>query len=68
MNAQRGDPVVVRTPDRREYRGHLVEWREGAAGQQQVVVRLDTGWVTTYPMQMVHLDESGRGRLDPERR
>ncbi len=68
MNAQRGDPVVVRTPDRREYRGHLLEWREGVAGQPQVVVRLDTGWVTTYPVHMVHLDESGRARLDPERR
>jgi len=68
MNAQRGDPVVVRTPDRREYRGHLLEWREGVAGQQQVVVRLDTGWLTTYPEHMVHLDESGRARLDPVQR
>ncbi len=68
MNAQRGDPVVVRTPDRREYRGHLLEWREGASGPQRAVVRLDTGWVTTYPVHMVHLDESGRARLDPGNR
>lgn len=57
-----GDRIVIRTPDRREFRGVLVEFRgEGAA-----VVRLDTGWVTTYPVSLIFPDaprpghESGR--------
>lgn len=54
---RRGDRIAVRTPDRREFRGEVVEVR---AGEGKVVVRLDTGWVTTYPSHMVH-------RLDPRK-
>ena len=48
-----GDRIVVRTPDRRAYFGWLVEVRE-APGNTQAVVRLDTGWLTAYPLHMVH--------------
>ena len=49
---QVGKPVVVRTPDRREYRGTLIEIR----GEATAVVRLDTGWAVSYPIGMVHAD------------
>lgn len=49
-----GDAIVVRTPDRREYRGSLLEIRGGVAEKPVAVVRLDTGWETTYPLAMVH--------------
>ncbi|HEY8686169.1 MAG TPA: hypothetical protein VIO57_11230 [Chloroflexota bacterium] len=53
-----GQRIVVRTPDRREYRGELVELRTGARDNATAVVRLDTGWLTSYPIAMVHaLDE-----------
>lgn len=48
-----GERVVVRTPDRREYRGVLVETRMSATGRREAVVRLDTGWLTAYPLEMV---------------
>jgi hypothetical protein len=48
---QIGERIVICTPDRREFRGELVAVREG-----RVVVRLDTGWVTTYPVRMVRRD------------
>ena len=46
--------IVVRTPDRREYRGWFLELRVRDDGKQVAVVRLDSGWVTTYPVHMVH--------------
>jgi hypothetical protein len=49
-----GRRIVVRTPDRREYRGELVEFRKGNSGSEVAVVRLDTGWLTSYPVAMVH--------------
>jgi len=49
-----GGRIVVRTPDRREYRGELVEIRVGNGGSKVAVVRLDTGWLTSYPVAMVH--------------
>lgn len=49
---QPGDAIVVRTPDRRSFYGRLVEWR-GSSG----VVRLDTGWVTTYPETLIFPDD-----------
>ena len=52
MNA--GDRVVIATPDRREFRGRLVEIKERPDGKKQAVIRLDTGWMTTYPLEMVH--------------
>jgi hypothetical protein len=52
-----GDRVVVATPDRREFRGRLVELRERADGKKLAVIRLDTGWVTTYPLDMVHAEK-----------
>jgi hypothetical protein len=51
-----GDRVVVRTPDRREYRGIVRGFREIDEGRWLAVVRLDTGWETTYPVEMVHLE------------
>ncbi len=55
MNA--GDRIVISTPDRREFRGRLVEIRDRADGKKLAVVRLDTGWLTTYPLDMVHREE-----------
>jgi hypothetical protein len=52
-----GDRVVVATPDRREFRGRLVELRERADGKKLAVIRLDTGWLTTYPLDMVHAEK-----------
>ena len=52
--------VIVRTPDRREYRGRLVVVRKLPDGREMAVVRLDTGWVTSYPKSMVHIDPSER--------
>lgn len=55
-----GDRIVVRTPDRRAYFGRLLEVRptpasrQSTGGRLQAVVRLDTGWVTAYPLHMVH--------------
>ncbi|HEX6506670.1 MAG TPA: hypothetical protein VF221_03470 [Chloroflexota bacterium] len=58
MTLEVGKPVVVQTPDRREYRGRLVELREARSGKPTAVIRLDTGWVTSYPVHMVFpLDE-----------
>lgn len=51
-----GDRVVIATPDRREFRGRLVELRERADGKKLAVIRLDTGWMTTYPLEMVHVE------------
>jgi hypothetical protein len=48
-----GDRIVVRTPDRRAYFGRLLEVRD-SSGNDQAVVRLDTGWMTSYPVHMVH--------------
>ncbi len=52
---QVGERIVVRTPDGHEFRGVLLAMREGRA-----VVRLDTGWVTTYPTRMVFSDRPRR--------
>jgi hypothetical protein len=57
MQAEPGQRVVVRTPDRREFRGQLLEIRITDQGSQAGVVKLDTGWVTTYPMSMVHRED-----------
>jgi hypothetical protein len=51
-----GERIVVRTPDQREFRGEYIALRDG-----RVVVRLDTGWVTTYPRRMVFRDRPRRG-------
>lgn len=56
-----GERIVVRTPDRREYRGVLVETRMSATGRREAVVRLDTGWLTTYPLEMVDSLHAPRG-------
>jgi hypothetical protein len=53
---RQGERIVIRTPDRREFRGEFVALRDG-----RVVVRLDTGWVTTYPRRMVFRDPPRRG-------
>lgn len=54
MSWREGQRIVVRTPDRREYQGQFVERRTGRGNQQLIVVRLDTGWLTSYPAAMVH--------------
>jgi hypothetical protein len=51
-----GDAIVVRTPDRREFRGRLLEVRTGTHGRPEAVVRLDTGWVTAFPLTMISSD------------
>ena len=48
-----GQRVVVRTPDRREFRGILVELKE-----QSAVIRFDTGWMTTYPLHLVFAEDA----------
>lgn len=48
-----GQRVVVKTPDRREWRGRIVNIRTGEPGRRRIVVRLDTGWETSYPEQLV---------------
>jgi hypothetical protein len=59
-----GGRIVVRTPDRRAYRGELVELRVRDGEHEVAVVRLDTGWLTSYPVSMVHaLDERPPGSL-----
>lgn len=55
-----GERIVVRTPDRREFRGWMVGRRDSAA-----LVRLDTGWVTAFPLRMVHRDGLLRSGSDP---
>lgn len=55
--AEPGDRIVVRTPDQREFRGRLIGYR-GQGDRRLAVVRLDTGWETTYPVAMVWKDQS----------
>jgi hypothetical protein len=50
-----GERIVVRTPDQHEFRGVLVALRDGKA-----VVRLDTGWVTSFPTRMIFSDRPHR--------
>lgn len=54
MTLEAGQRVVVRTPDRREFRGRFIELRARPDGKQFAVIRLDSGWLTSYPMEMVH--------------
>lgn len=57
LRPEPGDQVVVLTPDRRAYYGRLLEVRE-SPDNAQAVVRLDTGWVTSFPMHMVHMADT----------
>jgi hypothetical protein len=57
-----GDRIVIRTPDRREFRGVLTEVRNTTSG----VVRLDTGWVTTFPLALMSLEKPPT-RSEPDR-
>lgn len=52
-----GERIVVRTPDHREFRGRLMEYRGHGSGRA-ALVRLDTGWETTYPVAMVWKDQA----------
>lgn len=45
--------MIVRTPDRREYAGRLIEIERRQHGREFAVVKLDSGWVTSYPVTMV---------------
>lgn len=50
---QPGDRIVVRTPDRREFRGRLIAvTRDGK--RETALVRLDTGWETRFPLALVY--------------
>jgi hypothetical protein len=52
MELKAGERVVVCTPDGREYGGRLVEVRD-ERGRRMAVVRLDSGWLTSYPLAML---------------
>jgi hypothetical protein len=52
-----GARIVVHTPDQLEFRGRLVEYRDGIGGKKTAVVRLDTGWLTSYPVSLVRPEE-----------
>lgn len=52
MVLEPGQRVVVRTPDRHQWRGRLVAVKD-QDGRALAVVRLDSGWVTAYPLAMV---------------
>ncbi len=54
MTPQVGERVVVHTPDRREFRGRVTEITTLPGGRPAAVVRLDTGWMTTYPLDLLH--------------
>lgn len=56
-----GERVVVKTPDRREFRGRVVGLKALSGGRPAAVVRLDSGWLTTYPLELLH-PEDGRNR------
>jgi hypothetical protein len=51
-----GEQVQVRTRDGHVYRGELLEIRYLADGRELGVIRLDTGWVTSYPLTMIWHD------------
>jgi hypothetical protein len=53
MPPKPGVRIVVQTPDRREFRGVLLEVKRDADGREIGRVRLDTGWETTYPLTMI---------------
>ncbi len=55
-----GQAVVVSTPDRREYRGRLVRLQTDLHGRTVAVVRLDTGWETSYPLHLIREAELRR--------
>gem|GEM_PF-6584769 len=46
---------MVVTPDGHRFQGTLVERRVDFHGRDVCVLRLDSGWVTTYPAEMVRL-------------
>lgn len=51
-----GQRVVVRTPDRREFRGVLLEVTHVEGERPVAMVRLTTQWITRYPLHMIHPD------------
>jgi hypothetical protein len=61
VSPQVGDRVVVQTPDRREFRGRVTELTTLPGDRPAAVVRLDTGWLTTYPLALLR-PESPPGR------
>ena len=58
-----GERVVVRTPDQREFRGSVVELKHLPGGRPAAVVRLDTGWQTTYPLELLRAEATKDGPL-----
>lgn len=53
MQTDIGQPVEIRTRDGHVYRGVLLEIRRLPDGRELGVVRLETGWVTSYPISMM---------------
>jgi len=59
-----GESVVVITNDGHRFSGRLIEIRRDSHGRDLAVIRLETGWVTTYPLSMVEPTQAVR----PEKR
>lgn len=58
---EHNERVAIRTPDQREYRGRFLERRRDDQNSREYgVVRLDSGWLTSYPIEMIHPLESQR--------
>lgn len=53
---QPGERIVVRTPDQREFRGHLLQVSDPSSPRPTALIRLDTGWETRFPLSLVHRD------------
>ena len=48
-----GAQVTVTTSDGHRFEGRLIETRQDRFGRDLAVIRLDSGWITSYPLSMV---------------
>jgi hypothetical protein len=53
-----GERIVITTKDGHRFGGRLIELRKDSLGRELAVVRLDSGWVTSYPLEMVRGDST----------
>ena len=53
-----GDGVVVSTNDGHLFKGRLIEVRTDVSDRVVAVIRLETGWVVSYPLEMVSQDKN----------
>lgn len=53
-----GERIVIATNDNHRFGGRLIEVRKDRLGRELAVVRLDSGWVTTYPLEMIRRDST----------